>query len=229
MKNKRVIVYINFIIMFFSLMAIVLIFLKCQYFSLIAASLAFLTIILSILNIVIINSREKQFQIELDQNQKDNQKDVVTIEEQELQEENKCLKLVESIDQSLPLGQMIDQKLERLANPIQLVAGLIYLKNDNQLKLNSVYALVKEEQKQSIELGEGLSGQVAKNGKPIELALKDQIEIEIVSGLGSAKPNYLYILPIFDSTQVVAIVELATFVKLNERRIDFIIEALRKV
>ncbi len=67
------------------------------------------------------------------------------------------------------------------------------------------------------EFGEGLAGQVAKEGKKINIQDVPNGYITIISGLGEASPNHLAILPITKNGEVAYIVEIASFKKISEQ------------
>jgi len=228
MKNKKVLFYINLIIIAFSAMALGFNLIQCRYFSIIASVMAFLTILLTLISIVILKSEEKQIKVILNKvNDDTDRKKSEEVEAIEADVENHCLKLVSDIDPTLELSTLLNHKIQRIANPLQMVGALIYIKTPKQLQLVSTFALVKSEYPEEIELGNGITGQVAVDGKAVAIDLKDQMQIEIISGLGKSKPNFVYILPVFDQQNIVAVIEFATFVKLSEKRIEFLIEALR--
>jgi len=72
------------------------------------------------------------------------------------------------------------------------------------------------------EFGEGLSGQVAKEGKAINIQAVPDGYITILSGLGNATPNAMYIFPIKRDNKVIAVIELASFKKITKEDEAFI-------
>ena len=80
------------------------------------------------------------------------------------------------------------------------------------IRLVSGYALsLPESQTLVYEFGEGLAGQVAKEGKSINISNVPQGYITVLSGLGSASPNALVIVPVQWADQVVGVLEIASF------------------
>ena len=59
--------------------------------------------------------------------------------------------------------------------------------------------------------GEGLAGQVAKQGEIVIMDMIPEGYLEILSGLGKASPTHLMILPMKHEDQVVGVVEIASF------------------
>ena len=66
------------------------------------------------------------------------------------------------------------------------------------------------------EFGEGLVGQAAAMGKSMYIEDVPNGYINILSGLGSASPNYLFMIILKKSNEVKAVIELATFTPLKE-------------
>jgi len=226
MKNKKVIVYINWVVVVLAALAIFFNFSQCQYFEQIVFLLAVLSIVLLLLNIFLLRSF-KQIEVEktLKQIVEDEQ---VSSEGNHKMIDNYYLELVSKIKNEGAIEKIIDLKIKEIADEIQLTAALIYVIEEDVLKLKSTYALSIKDQLSEIKIGEGLTGQVAKDGLPIEIDIPEQIDIEIISGLGKSKPNFLYLLPVFDKTKIVGVLELATFIKLESEKIEFLIEAFRK-
>ena len=227
MKNIKIVNYINLILIVFSTLAIVLDLIQCQFFTQMVFSLAFLSVIFLFVNFFLIKKTLKEEEHKPESFEEKKNKEEVQ-EETEEDEENRCLELVERIDTKLPIEEVINLKFQKLSEAIQLLAGLAYIIEKDTLKLSTTYALTEKNQKSEIKLGDGLTGQVAVNGLPIEVDIKEQIDIEIISGLGKSKPNFLYILPVYKKKKIIGVIELATFNKLSERRINFLIEAFEK-
>jgi putative methionine-R-sulfoxide reductase with GAF domain len=61
------------------------------------------------------------------------------------------------------------------------------------------------------EFGEGLAGQVAKEGKSVNIRNVPEGYITVLSGLGNASPNALVIVPVWFNDQVAGVLEVASF------------------
>jgi putative methionine-R-sulfoxide reductase with GAF domain len=84
------------------------------------------------------------------------------------------------------------------------------------IQLVSGYALsLPESQTLVYEFGEGLAGQVAKEGTCINISNVPQGYITVLSGLGSASPNALVIVPVQFEGKVVGVLEVASFQKFS--------------
>jgi signal transduction protein with GAF and PtsI domain len=81
----------------------------------------------------------------------------------------------------------------------------------------------------TFEFGEGLSGQVAKSGKLINLKTVPDGYITILSGLGSSTPKSMLIYPIVYNEKVVAVFELASFKNFEEEDEKFILQTCNEL
>ncbi len=115
--------------------------------------------------------------------------------------------------------QLLDEFLRSLCNQIVASVGLIYLtkllEDDKILEIVSTYAYYNPNPTPpSYEFGQGLVGQVAKNGKLIQVEAVPENYIQVVSGLGKANPNYLMLFPIKnEENEILGVIELASFHK----------------
>lgn len=67
-----------------------------------------------------------------------------------------------------------------------------------------------------LELGEGFPGQVAKDGKLINISDIPQGYLSIESGLGKSSPVSLILFPVKQNDKVLAVIELASFHKFTQ-------------
>jgi signal transduction protein with GAF and PtsI domain len=81
----------------------------------------------------------------------------------------------------------------------------------------------------TFEFGEGLSGQVAKSGKVINLKTVPEGYITILSGLGSSTPKSMLIYPVVYNEKVVAVFELASFKNFEEEDEKFILQTCNQL
>lgn len=94
------------------------------------------------------------------------------------------------------------------------------------LELFAAYAYhIAESKTFHYEFGEGLAGQVAKEGKLVNIRSVPNGYITILSGLGSTSPTHLVIAPVLHGGQVVAVVEVASFREFKHADEEFIREA----
>lgn len=109
----------------------------------------------------------------------------------------------------------------------EIAQGELYLKQSetdkDKLVLSATYAyFVPEGKIFEFEIGEGLIGQVAKQGEPINLDNIPEGYITVYSGLGSATPTNMVIFPIKSkqSNKVTGVIELASFKPFSEYDIN---------
>ena len=121
------------------------------------------------------------------------------------------------------VGRMILSELSPLVGAHQAV---IYQTQDDgtqTLKLLSIYAdSVGEAHPPIVHVGEGLVGQCAADGKPIHLSTMPAGARPITSGLFSAAPKSVVVLPILFEGQVKAVIELASLSHFTELQVAFL-------
>lgn len=106
--------------------------------------------------------------------------------------------------------------LSFLAREKEISQGAFFvadIKDDKQvLKLISGYAMSDTESVNMIlEFGEGFPGQVAKDGKLVNITNIPEGYLTIESGLGKASPSSLILFPVRYNDKVIAVIELASF------------------
>lgn len=111
---------------------------------------------------------------------------------------------------------MLDKVLTKFCNELQACQGAIFLsKVEDQkrvLELSACYAYFFGESKViTYEFGEGLAGQVAKEGKLVNIKSIPQGYITILSGLGNSSPRNLIIAPFKLENDVIGVIEIASF------------------
>lgn len=104
--------------------------------------------------------------------------------------------------------------LRALSSQFNLCCGLVYLKqkHSDEFCVEGRYAIADDVDVTNIRYGEGLSGQVLKDG---EAACFSGVPyLKAFSGLGSSQKLHLYILPLIANNSVVGVVELGSFEEL---------------
>ncbi|MDR2928882.1 MAG: GAF domain-containing protein [Cytophagaceae bacterium] len=146
---------------------------------------------------------------------------LVTLEKQEnirtgnLLKETKLKNLVNGL---LKGGAASSSKLlTYLVKTFQAVAAILYIKNDDgaPFVVKEAFGLPDDFMPMAFADGEGFNGQAAKDGKAVTVNDIPDEYFEVFSGLGQAKPQYLYLLPVLKDKQCIALIELATFEKNN--------------
>jgi HAMP domain-containing protein/CheY-like chemotaxis protein/signal transduction histidine kinase len=117
--------------------------------------------------------------------------------------------------------------LSELAPLVPMQHGVIYFNEsateEPDLRLLASYAYTEGEQlKTRFRAGEGLVGQAAVEREPILLTDVPPNYVQISSGLGSAAPNNIFVVPVLFEGQVKAVIELASFYRFNETHLNFL-------
>ncbi len=103
--------------------------------------------------------------------------------------------------------------LKSLASEFSIVQGVVFLFNpeSGKYRFSAGYALYSDEEIADFSVGEGISGQVAKNLEMLNIENIPENYITVLSGLGSSSPKHLLIFPMIDEFDAVGIVEISTF------------------
>ena len=120
--------------------------------------------------------------------------------------------------------------LQAICKQLQAGQGAVYSITEEggrrKVEFNSGYALsMGESSAISYEVGEGLIGQTAAGGKTLYMDDVPDGYVKIVSGLGSASPKYLLIVPIKQPDKVYGVMEIASFTPVSEDQRKFVEES----
>ena len=126
--------------------------------------------------------------------------------------------------------EILEKSLHAIAKELEAGQGALYLPREvdgkRRIFLESGYALgLGESAEISFEFGEGLLGQAVSTGNTLFVDDIPEGYIKIVSGLGSAYPKFLLIVPIRKNGTVDGVIELASFTKISEDQKNFVEEA----
>jgi putative methionine-R-sulfoxide reductase with GAF domain len=128
------------------------------------------------------------------------------------------LKATGILEQESQVIKALNKVLASVCNELQASQGAVYLsryledKRIIELKASYAYS-IPDSQTVRFEFGEGLAGQVAKEGKSVNIKSVPEGYVKILSGLGSATPSNLLIIPMLNGEQVFGVVEIASFQK----------------
>jgi len=118
--------------------------------------------------------------------------------------------------------------LSELAPLVPMQHGVIYFNEatdtgEPDLRLLASYAYTEGEQlKTRFKAGEGLVGQAALEKEAILLTDVPSNYVQISSGLGTAAPTNIFVVPVLFEGQVKAVIELASFYKFNDTHLNFL-------
>lgn len=130
-----------------------------------------------------------------------------------------------------------EKVLSTICNELEACQGAIFQarQQDNKrfIEMCASYAyFIAESKAVSYEFGEGLTGQVAKEGKLINISTVPEGYVTIISGLGNSSPKHLIIAPIKSENIVVGVIEIASFkpfTKFDEEFINALSPVLGKL
>lgn len=134
-------------------------------------------------------------------------------ESQLLIDQNQIESIIEdSEDQKSCFNRALSQICKEL-EASQAAAYITKQEGDKRwIELFSAYAFhVPEGESVTYRFGEGLAGQVAKEGNIVNINSIPEGYIRILSGLGSASPKHLIILPLREGERIVGVIEIASF------------------
>ena len=138
--------------------------------------------------------------------------------------------IIQTLNQASSEEEAQQSTLQAICKQLEAGQGALYRiiqeggKRRIELKLG--YALsIGESTVIKYEIGEGLIGQAAASGNTLYVDDVPEGYIKIVSGLGSASPRHLLIVPVKKNNQVLGIIELASFTEVSEDQKKFVEEA----
>lgn len=114
-------------------------------------------------------------------------------------------------------GPFLGKFMKNLANSLEIVQGIIYIKEENseEYTFSSGFALTNEKEITPFKIGETIPGQVAQTGEITYINDLPDEYFTVESGLGKSKPNHLVFLPLYSDNNVVAVIELAVFKEIS--------------
>ncbi len=191
--------------------------------------IVFLIGLLAIVNLV--NAQKsKKAELAKDETQKEHEKSEIEETEEEIEEifegvdlDQINLILAEKEDNKIKLNNV----LNKICNHIEAVQGALYVvskENDAKyIELIAAYAYQKPESEIiKYEFGEGLAGQVAKEGKLVNINEVPEGYIKVFSGLGNTSPDNLLLIPMKKGKSVIGVVEIASFRPFRKADISYL-------
>lgn len=111
---------------------------------------------------------------------------------------------------------LIKKLFSNLANEFQIVCGIYYSLNKQKkvFSMQVTYALQSDVTIPDFKSGENLNGQAAENKEIMIITDIPEDYFTIESGLGSAKPKNLIIVPFIGDKKTTAVLEFATFIEM---------------
>jgi transcriptional regulator with GAF, ATPase, and Fis domain len=126
--------------------------------------------------------------------------------------------------------EILQSGLQAICKQLDAGQGAIYITtsadNVRKVELSAGYALsIGESNTISFEYGEGLIGQAAAGGTTLYVDEVPEGYVKIISGLGSASPRYLLIVPMKKNNQVLGVMEIASFTPITTDQRKFVEES----
>ena len=126
--------------------------------------------------------------------------------------------------------EILQAGLQAIGKQLEIGQGALYLVREAEgkryLELKSGFALnIGESTVIRYEFGEGLIGQSAAGNKTLYIDDVPNGYIKILSGLGSASPRFLLIVPMKNHEVLTGVIELASFTALTEDQRKFVEES----
>lgn len=130
--------------------------------------------------------------------------------------------------------ELLQSALQAICKQLDAGLGAIYAANEKEgkrfVELKGGYALsIGESTVLSYEFGEGLIGQSAAGKKTLYVDEVPEGYIKVISGLGSASPNYLLVVPILQDNLVLGVMEVASFTPITEDQRKFVEESAQLI
>jgi hypothetical protein len=136
-------------------------------------------------------------------------------------------KLVRRIDENASLEETGKELLQHLSKELEIMSGVFYIEKKGLFEAVSSFALNATEEPYSFKLGEGLTGQVARNQQLMVLTRLPEGHLEVYSGLGKAEPAYLGIVPLLHKNRTVAVLECSGY-RYNPQDIESFLRILAR-
>jgi putative methionine-R-sulfoxide reductase with GAF domain len=147
-------------------------------------------------------------------------------------DEQALLRIQQRLSTAGKNANIYDLLLGALAKELEICQAAYYLPETHQekrmVKLVESYAFsIPESKTIQYEFGEGLIGQAAREKKRMIIDDVPQGYLKVISGLGSASPSHLVIMPVCNEDDtLVGIAEFASFKKLSSGELELMERAL---
>lgn len=147
------------------------------------------------------------------------------LEEQRKWSSEGLSKLVEILKQQHTLKEMCFKVISNIIVHVKAIQGNIYIVDHERRKLylNACYAYDRKKViKQHFDLNENMIGQVVQDKKSKILSDVPEGYVKITSGLGTATPRCIAIVPLISNNKVHGVIEIASFNEFQPYHIHFL-------
>lgn len=120
---------------------------------------------------------------------------------------------------------VLESGLRAVCKQLEACQGAVYVAAESQrsrfIEMRASYAYIKpDSQTVRYEFGEGLPGQVVKEGIGSIINTVPDGYIKILSGLGQASPSHLILAPVMAADKIVGLVEIASFTQFSKKHLE---------
>ena len=116
-------------------------------------------------------------------------------------------KLVRRAPEGASLEDVGKTLIQNLARELEIMSGIFYIPAKGIFKVSHSYAISGPSEPFQFKMGEGLTGQVARNQQLMVLTRLPEEFLEVYSGLGKGIPSYLAIVPLIHQNKTIAVLE----------------------
>ncbi len=129
--------------------------------------------------------------------------------------------IIPRIDPKEKIEDYAERILRNMAKHFEIVQGVFFLRNQKTKQYESIstFAYTSDKKPSSFKVGEGITGQVAKNKTLMHLTSIPEGYLKIQSGLGKSSPTNLLIIPLLLHKETIGILELASFQVIDEETV----------
>lgn len=139
-----------------------------------------------------------------------------------------------NLQQAKSTKELMHAALQAICKQLDAGQGAVYATSEKEgkriVELQGGYALsIGESTVLSYEFGEGLVGQSAAGNKTLYVDEVPDGYVKIISGLGSASPKYLLVVPIQEANKTLGVMEIASFTPITEDQRKFVEESAQLI
>lgn len=121
--------------------------------------------------------------------------------------------------------KILESALRTVCKQLEACQGAVYVAAENRrnrfIEMRASYAYIKPDSHTvRYEFGEGLPGQVIKEGAGSIINAVPDGYIKILSGLGQASPKHLILAPVKAGDKVIGLVEIASFTRFSKKHLE---------
>lgn len=120
---------------------------------------------------------------------------------------------------------VLESGLRAVCKQLEACQGAVYVAAENRqsrfIEMRASFAYIKpDSQTVRYEFGEGLPGQVVKEGIGSIINKVPDGYIKILSGLGQASPKHLILAPVKAANKIIGLVEIASFTQFSKKHLE---------